>query len=485
MTDITQLQPAGIWQAFYALTRVPRPSGHLEKVTAFLLDWAKQHNLEHFVDRAGNIIIRKPATPGMEDRKVVTMQAHMDMVPQKTIESTHNFETDPIETWIDGEWLKAKNTTLGADDGIGVATAMAILTDPNIKHGPLEAFITVDEETTMYGVNNLDEGVLTGDILLNFDNEQEGEMIVGSAGGINVTAARTYTTEATDATHTAVVVTLRDLLGGHSGLQINEGRANANKLIARFVRQAIDRCQARLAAWQGGNMRNAIPRESAVTLTLPAANIDALTALVAEWKTIYQAEVGSVEQHLDFVLTPIALPATQLTLDAQEAIVNMIVAVHNGVMRFIPEFPEIVETSSNLAIITVAEGKADLCFLLRSSRDSQLDNLIATISSTAALAGMTIATDHHYPAWQPDFNAPIVKLMEDVYLEMFGKPNEVKVVHAGLECGLIGKVYPHMELVSFGPTLESPHTPQERCHIPSVGRYYDFVVKIIERIPAK
>lgn len=485
MTDITQLQPAGIWQAFYALTRVPRPSGHLEKVTAFLLDWAKQHNLEHFVDRAGNIIIRKPATPGMEDRKVVTMQAHMDMVPQKTIESTHNFETDPIETWIDGEWLKAKNTTLGADDGIGVATAMAILTDPNIKHGPLEAFITVDEETTMYGVNNLDEGVLTGDILLNFDNEQEGEMIVGSAGGINVTAARTYTTEATDATHTAVVVTLRDLLGGHSGLQINEGRANANKLIARFVRQAIDRCQARLAAWQGGNMRNAIPRESAVTLTLPAANIDALTALVAEWKSIYQAEIGSVEQHLDFVLTPIALPATQLTLDAQEAIVNMIVAVHNGVMRFIPEFPEIVETSSNLAIITVAEGKADLCFLLRSSRDSQLDNLIATISSTAALAGMAIATDHHYPAWQPDFNAPIVKLMEDVYLEMFGKPNEVKVVHAGLECGLIGKVYPHMELVSFGPTLESPHTPQERCHIPSVGRYYDFVVKIIERIPAK
>lgn len=232
-------------------------------------------------------------------------------------------------------------------------------------------------------------------------------------------------------------------------------------------------------------MRNAIPRESAVTLTLPTANIDALTALVAEWKSIYQAEVGSVEQHLDFVLTPIALPATQLTLDAQEAIVNMIVAVHNGVMRFIPEFPEIVETSSNLAIITVAEGKADLCFLLRSSRDSQLDNLIATISSTAALAGMTIATDHHYPAWQPDFNAPIVKLMEDVYLEMFGKPNEVKVVHAGLECGLIGKVYPHMELVSFGPTLESPHTPQERCHIPSVGRYYDFVVKIIERIPAK
>lgn len=485
MTDITQLQPAGIWQAFHALTQVPRPSGHLEKVTAFLLNWAKQHQLEHFVDNAGNVIIRKPATPGMENRKVVTMQAHMDMVPQKTIESTHNFETDPIETWVDGEWLKAKNTTLGADDGIGVATAMAILTDPNIKHGPLEAFITVDEETTMYGVSHLKEGVLTGDILLNFDNEQEGEMIVGSAGGINVTAARAYTTEAPNTAHTAVNVTLRDLLGGHSGLQINEGRANANKLLARFVRQAIDHCKARLASWHGGNMRNAIPRESAVTLVLPAEHLEALHTLATEWKAIYQAEVGNVEKKLDLVVEPVALPPSQLTHDAQEAIVNMAVAVHNGVLRFIPEFPEIVETSSNLAIISVAEGKAEFFFLLRSSRDSQLDNLIATIKSTAALAGMTIETSHHYPAWQPDFNSPIVKLMEEVYLEMFGKPNEVKVVHAGLECGLIGQVYPHMELVSFGPTLESPHTPQERCHIPSVARYYDFVVKTIERIPAK
>lgn len=483
MSEIANLQPQAIWKNFDLLTQVPRPSGHLEKVQQFLLDWAREKGVEAFQDEAGNVIMRKPASPGMENRKCVTLQGHMDMVPQKTKESTHNFETDPIQTYIDGEWVKAKGTTLGADDGMAVATIMAIMEDDSLKHGPIEGFITADEETTMHGVNHMKADVIQGDILLNLDNETEGEMIIGSAGGVNMNATLEYKEEETDAADVAVKVVLRNLLGGHSGLEINEGRCNANKAMARLVQDAIANFEACLSEWKGGNMRNAIPREAEVVLTLPKENLAALKEVVDEWRETLVGEYGSIEKDLTLTLEEVALPVHIVPAEIQDNLVNALCAAHNGVLRFIPEVPSIVETSSNLAIVEIGEGKAKFLILIRSSRDSMRECCAETLESAFSMAGMKVELSGDYPAWQPNPHSEIVELMKDIYRELFNAENRVQVIHAGLECGVIGALRPNMDLVSFGPTLRSPHTPNERCHIPSVGKYWDFVKTILERIP--
>ena len=483
MSEIANLQPQAIWKNFDLLTQVPRPSGHLEKVQQFLLDWAREKGVEAFQDEAGNVIMRKAASPGMENRKCVTLQGHMDMVPQKTKESTHNFETDPIQTYIDGEWVKAKGTTLGADDGMAVATIMAIMEDDSLKHGPIEGFITADEETTMHGVNHMKADVIQGDILLNLDNETEGEMIIGSAGGVNMNATLEYKEEETDAADVAVKVVLRNLLGGHSGLEINEGRCNANKAMARLVQDAIANFEACLSEWKGGNMRNAIPREAEVVLTLPKENLVALKEMVDEWRETLVGEYGSIEKDLTLTIEEVALPAHIVPAEIQDNLVNALCAAHNGVLRFIPEVPSIVETSSNLAIVEIGEGKAKFLILIRSSRDSMRECCAETLESAFSMAGMKVELSGDYPAWQPNPHSEIVELMKDIYRELFNAENRVQVIHAGLECGVIGALRPNMDLVSFGPTLRSPHTPNERCHIPSVGKYWDFVKTILERIP--
>ena len=483
MSEIANLQPQAIWKNFDLLTQVPRPSGHLEKVQKFLLDWAREKGVEAFQDEAGNVIMRKAASPGMENRKCVTLQGHMDMVPQKTKESTHNFETDPIQTYIDGEWVKAKGTTLGADDGMAVATIMAIMEDDSLKHGPIEGFITADEETTMHGVNHMKADVIQGDILLNLDNETEGEMIIGSAGGVNMNATLEYKEEETDAADVAVKVVLRNLLGGHSGLEINEGRCNANKAMARLVQDAIANFEACLSEWKGGNMRNAIPREAEVVLTLPKENLAALKEVVDEWRETLVGEYGSIEKDLTLTLEEVALPAHIVPAEIQDNLVNALCAAHNGVLRSIPEVPSIVETSSNLAIVEIGEGKAKFLILIRSSRDSMRECCAETLESAFSMAGMKVELSGDYPAWQPNPHSEIVELMKDIYRELFNAENRVQVIHAGLECGVIGALRPNMDLVSFGPTLRSPHTPNERCHIPSVGKYWDFVKTILERIP--
>ena len=483
MSEIANLQPQAIWKNFDLLTQVPRPSGHLEKVQQFLLDWAREKGVEAFQDEAGNVIMRKAASPGMENRKCVTLQGHMDMVPQKTKESTHNFETDPIQTYIDGEWVKAKGTTLGADDGMAVATIMAIMEDDSLKHGPIEGFITADEETTMHGVNHMKADVIQGDILLNLDNETEGEMIIGSAGGVNMNATLEYKEEETDAADVAVKVVLRNLLGGHSGLEINEGRCNANKAMARLVQDAIANFEACLSEWKGGNMRNAIPREAEVVLTLPKENLAALKEVVDEWRETLVGEYGSIEKDLTLTIEEVALPAHIVPAEIQDNLVNALCAAHNGVLRFIPEVPSIVETSSNLAIVEIGEGKAKFLILIRSSRDSMRECCAETLESAFSMAGMKVELSGDYPAWQPNPHSEIVELMKDIYRELFNAENRVQVIHAGLECGVIGALRPNMDLVSFGPTLRSPHTPNERCYIPSVGKYWDFVKTILERIP--
>lgn len=485
MDEIKNLEPQIVWKNFHALTQVPRPSGHLEKIQKFLLDWAKERGIEAFKDNGENIVMRKPATPGMENRRTVVMQAHMDMVPQKLAASSHDFENDPIETYIDGEWVKAKGTTLGADDGMGVASIMAVLEDDTLEHGPIEALITADEETCMYGVNHLAADTLTGDILLNIDNETMGEFVVGSAGGMNVTATMEYKPVETDKNDVAVKVSLKGMRGGHSGLEISEGRANANKLMARFLNMAIGEVEARLVSWNGGNMRNAIPRESEAVITVQKENLDAVKSLVEECREMFVEEFRGVEEALTMSFEEVEFPALQVPEDIQDNLVDAVVACHDGVLRNIPSMPHIVETSSNLAIVNVSPEKAEILILARSSSESMMEYVATMLKSCFNMVGMKVEFSGRYGAWQPNFDSQITERMVKVYKEMFNEDAIVQVVHAGLECSLIGEVYPNMDLVSFGPTLRSPHTPDERCHIPSVAKYWIFLKELLRQIPVK
>ncbi len=479
---IRDLNPKAVWENFYLLTQVPRPSGHLEKVQEFLLQWAKERGIEAFKDNAENIVMRKPATPGMEDRKMAVLQAHMDMVPKKVDESAHNFETDPIETYIDGEWVKAKGTTLGSDDGMGVAAIMGIFESKDLKHGPLEALITADEETCMYGVNHLSADTLKGDILLNIDNETLGEFVIGSAGGINISASLGYKEVAPEEGDIAVKITLKNRRGGHSGLEINEGRANANKLMARLVRQAIIDDDARLASWKGGNMRNAIPRAAEVVLTIPQENLDDLKELVDYCRETFVQEYRGVEENLSLTIEETALPAGEMPDEIQDNVVNALVACHDGVLRNIPSIPSVVETSSNLGIVKIEGGKVEVLVLARSSSETMMEYIQEMQECCFSMAGLKVEYGGQYGAWQPNFDSPIVATMVKVYKEIFNEDARVEVCHAGLECSIIGGVYPKMDLVSFGPTLRSPHTPDERCNIPSVAKFWEFLKALLKAI---
>ena len=446
MNEIQNLNPQCIWKNFYALTQVPRPSGHLEKVQQFLLDFGKQAGVETFKDPAGNIVFRKAATPGYENRKGIILQAHMDMVPQKTPESKHNFETDPIEPWIDGEWVKAKGTTLGADNGLGVAAIMAIMEDKTLKHGPIDALITRDEETGMFGANELPENELQGDILLNLDSEHWGKFVIGSAGGIDVTATMDYQEADTDPEDAAVKVTIKNLRGGHSGLEINEGRANANKLMVQLVREAIEETEARLASWNGGNMRNAIPFKAEVVLTLPKENVAALKEIADDWKETFNDEFKLIEpQGVEVIVEEVATPAKEVPVEIQDNLVNAIYGCHDGVIRFIPAYPSVVETSSNLAV----------------------------------------ETSGSYGGWDPNPDSEILHLLLKEYKELFGKDGIIQVDHAGLECSVILGKYPWLDVVSLGPTMKSPHTTQERALIETVVPFWELLKKTLEDVPVK
>ena len=485
MSEIKNLKPECIWRNFDALTQVPRPSGHLEKIQQFLLDFAAQAGVEAMKDSGGNIVMRKPATPGMENRKGIILQAHMDMVPQKSKESKHNFETDPIETYIDGDWVKAKGTTLGADNGLGVATIMAVMEDKTLVHGPVEALITADEETHMVGANALPEGELFGDILLNLDSETWGKFVIGSAGGVDVSAKLEYKEVETDADDVAMKVVLNGLRGGHSGLEIHEGRANANKLMVRFVREAVATCEARLATWHGGTMRNAIPFECETMLTLPKENVEEFKQLVADFKETFENDYKAIESGIGFFTESVETPATEVPEEIQDNLIDAIYACHDGVLRMIPTFPTVVETSSNLAIIDIAEGKAEFKILARSANDSMRDYLATTLESCFSMAGMEVTMSGSYGGWDPNTDSEILKLLEKNYLELFGEEATKQADHAGLECSVIRGKYPHLDVVSFGPTLCSPHTTSERCSISTAAPFWELLKKTLETAPVK
>lgn len=485
MSEIKNLNPECIWRNFDALTQVPRPSGHLEKVQHMLLEFAARVGVEAFKDAAGNIVMRKPASPGMENRKGIILQAHMDMVPQKSNESTHNFETDPIQTYVDGEWVKAKGTTLGADNGIGVAAIMAVMEDKTLVHGPVEGLITADEETGMFGANDLPEGELNGDILLNLDSETWGKFVIGSAGGVDITATLEYKEVETDKDDAAVKVVIKGLKGGHSGLEINEGRGNANKLMARFVLEAIAEYGARLATWHGGNMRNAIPFECSTVLTLPKGNVEALKEAVAEWCALFNNEYRTIEENIQFFAEDVETPATEVPEEIQDNLLDAIYGCHNGVLRMIPVFPSVVETSSNLAIIDIEGGHAYFKLLARSSRESMRDYIATTLESTFSMAGMKVEMSGEYGGWDPNTDSEILHLLEKNYRELFNEDAIEQVDHAGLECSVILGKYPHLDVVSLGPTMRSPHTTTERCLISTVAPFWELLKKTMAEAPVK
>lgn len=485
MSNILELAPQNVWKHFYSLTRIPRPSGHGEQITEFLVNFGKGLGLESFVDEVGNVIIRKPATPGMENRKGVILQAHMDMVPQKNNDTVHDFTKDPIEAYVDGDWVKAKGTTLGADDGLGVAAIMAVLEAKDLKHGPLEALITKDEETGMYGAFGLKPGTLNGEILLNLDSETEGELYIGCAGGIDITATMEYKEEAADTDVAARKITLKGLRGGHSGLEINEGRGNANKLLIRVVHDLLMEFDCRLSSFEGGNMRNAIPREAHAVLLFNPEDVADLEEYINEYKATINEEYAPIESDVQLYLEEVPVPATVVPEEIQDNVVDALMACQNGVMRMIPTVPDTVETSSNLAIVGVGGGKVDIRILARSSSDSMKDFLADSLGSCFSMAGMKVEFSGSYSGWQPNVDSPILHAMTASYKQQFGTEPAVKVIHAGLECGIIGATCPGLDMVSFGPTLCSPHSPDERAYIPSVARFYEFLVATLAQTPVK
>ncbi|MFC2449562.1 MAG: beta-Ala-His dipeptidase, partial [Prevotella denticola] len=419
MSEIRNLKPEGVWRNFDDLTQIPRPSGHPEKVQKFLLDFAARVGVEAYVDAGGNVVMRKPATPGYENRKTVLLQAHMDMVPQKAPDSNHNFETDPITTHIVDGWVYANNTTLGADDGVGVAAIMAVMEDKSLKHGAVEALITRDEETGMFGVNEMPGGELHSNILMNLDSETWGKFVIGSAGGVDITSTLEYK-EVVNDQEAAVRVTLKGLRGGHSGLEINEGRANANKEMVRLVRKAVTELDARLARWEGGNMRNAIPFKAEVVLALPQANVAALKEMVARQKALLEDEFKGIEPNVEFFVEETEKPGSLLPVEIQDNLIDAIYACHNGVLRMIPSYPNVVETSSNLAIIAIDPAKAAIKILARSSREDMRDYISAQLESCFNMAGMKTVFSGHYGGWDPNPESEILNLLKKVYKEQNG-----------------------------------------------------------------
>jgi dipeptidase D len=485
MSDIKNLAPVELWKHFHALTQIPRPSKKEAEVIRYMKNFGEGLDLDTVVDEVGNVIIRKPATPGMENRKTAVLQGHLDMVPQKNSDKEFDFEKDPIQALVDGDWVTADGTTLGADNGIGVAAAMAVLESDSLTHGPVEALFTVDEETGMTGAFGLKPGLLEGDILINMDSEDEGELTVGCAGGIDVSATRKYTPEATPADHAAYAVAVKGLKGGHSGLDINLGRANANKLLFRFLMQAEADLKVRLAEAEGGDLRNAIPRESRAVVLVPGSSAEAFEQLVESYEAIYRKEFSETEPDLSFTCEKTAAPARVIPAGDQRKFIRAIFACPNGVQRMSQSMKGLVETSNNLAIVQVKDGEFVALNLTRSSVDSAKEATAWKIAAVFHLIDAEVELSGSYPGWKPNMDSPILKVCQEVYNKTFGAIPKISAMHAGLECGLLGGVYPNLDMISFGPTIRFPHSPDEKVETGTVKKFWEFLVAILEEIPEK
>jgi dipeptidase D len=483
--EIKTLEPLSIWGFFYELTQIPRPTGHMDAVTRHIIDFGRKLGLETSQDNAGNVIISKPASPGYEDRKKVVLQSHLDMVPQKNSSVAHDFHKDPIDAYIDGDWVKARGTTLGADNGIGVSMAMAVLADESLKHGPLEALFTVDEEVGMDGAFGLKHGFVEGRLLINCDSEEEGKLFVGCAGGADLNATFDYKKGAPliDG-DIAVRLFLTGLKGGHSGVDIHLGRANANKLMFRFLKEAVSEYGARLAFVEGGSLRNAIPREAEAVITVPKENVELLWEFVADHQDLYRAEYAGIEDKISFKAEITSAPAALIPEEIQDDLINSVEACQNGVVTMLNDFPGTVESSSNLAIVKSSEGTVEIKILARSSSESRKNALLSSLESAFSLAGAKVELGAAYNGWQPNAKSPLLKVMEDTFEELYGKKPEVTVMHAGLECGIIQGLFPEMDMISLGPDLKHPHSPDEAISISSVQRVWEYLKTALGNIPA-
>ena len=475
--NIAALAPQEIWTKFAELCAIPRPSGHEDAIREYLVAQGKAFGIESFADEAGNVIMRKPATPGMEDRKGIILQAHMDMVPQKNNDKDFDFTKEPISAYIDGEWVTADGTTLGADNGMGVAAILAVMGAKNLQHGPLEALITASEETGMYGAFGLKPGILRGDILLNLDSETEGELYVGCAGGLDLNVTLKYKEENVPAGYVAKKIDVKGLLGGHSGIEIILERGNANKIMARLLLKTQKEVGLRLAAIDGGGLRNAIPREAIATVMVPEAQVESLNELV---KTIAE----TVSEELKGVDDP-ATPQSLRDLDPQNRLLNAIQGCPNGIFRMSPSIKGLVQTSTNLARVVSENGTVRMQALLRSSVDSEKEYLAETMSSVFTLAGAEVTPSGGYSGWNPDMSSPILKTMTESYEALYGQEPAVMAIHAGLECGLLGGKYPGLDMISFGPTICYPHSPDEKVNIASVGKFWDYLLHTLAHTPKK
>lgn len=484
-TNLESLNPSVVWKNFKNLTLIPRPSKKEGKVVEFIKKFGENLGLETKEDAVGNIIIRKPATPGFENRKGVIFQSHVDMVPQKNNDKIHNFESDPIEAYIDGDWVKANGTTLGADNGIGVAVMMSILESKNLKHGPVECLFTVDEETGMTGAFALQPGQLKGDILINLDSEDEGELYIGCAGGMDGNIEFDYEADAIPSGYTAYQINVSGLRGGHSGLEIHLGRGNSNLILFRMLWKAERSFGLRLSEVEGGNMRNAIPREANATVLIPVHKTGEWLEFIAHYSEMVRKEISGADPDLKIVVKEIQNPSRVLKTDLQKRIIASIYSCPNGVVRMTDGIEGLVETSTNLSIVKSEGSKIHISCLLRSSVDTAKENLSESMQALFELAGAKVHFSGSYPGWKPNMNSAIMKVMEGVYFKMYQKKTEIKAVHAGLECGIIGGVYPNLDMISVGPTIRHPHSPDEKVNISSVETFWNFLIASIEAIPQK
>lgn len=491
MKTIRDLEPKIVFENFYGITRQPRPSKHEEKIRAYLLQWAKEHNIEAFADETGNVIMRKPATPGYENHKGVVMQGHMDMVPQKNADTVHDFINDPIETVVDGDWLRAKGTTLGADNGLGVALAMSVLESTDLKHGPLELLVTYDEETGMTGAESLKPGILKGEILINLDSESEGELYVGCAGGLNASADATYNRKPEPEGYACYSLAVKGCQGGHSGMDIILCRANASKVAARTIYALLKGADVKLIDMEGGTLRNAIPRECFATLYIKNSDIEKALAIVNQVAEAAKTEYAATDPNMQFIFEPYKESAEDpcqegdcMYVEEEAALrfIKAILACPDGVERMSDAMPGLVETSNNMAMVKIYGGEFFVKSLLRSSVESAKQLLADKISCVFELAGATVTFDGGYSGWAPNANSEIVALMKKVYKEMFGVEAKTMAIHAGLECGILSGAYPNWDMVSCGPTLLSPHSPDERAYIPSVQKVWDFLKAVLAAI---
>jgi len=474
-----------MWKHFADLNAVPRGSKKEQRVIAFMKDFGNNLGLETLVDETGNVIIKKPASPGMEDRVTIVLQGHLDMVHQKNADTDFDFETQGIQMFIDGDWVKARGTTLGADNGIGVASAMAILAADDIVHPAIEALFTVDEETGMTGAMGLKGGLLCGDILLNLDTEDDNEITIGCAGGVDVSAKGSYSQEEPIPGHCAFRLTMRGLTGGHSGMDIHRGRGNANKLINRLLFDATEQFGIRIGAIDAGGLRNAIPRESFATVTVDNSRAAAFQEFIFGQEAMLKSEYRTTDPNLELVCEPADLPASLLGADFQNEILGAVYACPNGIYRMSPDIDDLVQTSNNLARVLVAEGEFEVLCLTRGSVDSEKMDLARAIQCTFGLIGSEVKASGSYPGWAPDPSSPIVKLMSCLYEEMFGEKAPVLACHAGLECGILGTNYPDMQMISFGPNIRGAHSPDEKVQISSVQKYWGYLMETLQRIPEK